>query len=84
MGEVHAAQMTAAGIPVFKDAIEEAEFWETHSSLDWPEYWEECEVWLGNRKCLTGPTYRPDLGNNPLPFPLHEVSASATRKHHSD
>jgi len=28
-------------VPVFKSIEEEAEFWDTHSSEDFPDYWQE-------------------------------------------
>lgn len=31
-------------IPEFKTVQEESEFWETHSPLDFPEYWKESKV----------------------------------------
>ncbi len=31
-------------VPVFKSRREEAEFWDTHSPLDFPDYWEDAEV----------------------------------------
>lgn len=31
-------------VPVFKSRKEEAEFWDTHSPLDFPDYWEDTEV----------------------------------------
>jgi len=31
-------------VPVFKSRKEEAEFWDTHSPLDFPDYWEDEEA----------------------------------------
>ncbi|MDO8736280.1 MAG: CopG family antitoxin [Thermoleophilia bacterium] len=31
-------------IPVFKTRKEEAEFWDTHSPLDFPDYWEDVDA----------------------------------------
>lgn len=31
-------------LPVFKSRKEEAKFWDTHSPLDFPDYWEDTEV----------------------------------------
>lgn len=31
-------------VPVFKSRKEEAKFWDTHSPLDFPDYWEDTEV----------------------------------------
>ncbi|MHB9111303.1 MAG: CopG family antitoxin [Thermoleophilia bacterium] len=34
-------------VPVFKSRKEEAEFWDTHSPLDFPDYWEDADVDVG-------------------------------------
>jgi hypothetical protein len=34
-------------VPVFKTRKEEAEFWDIHSPLDFPDYWEDTEVEVG-------------------------------------
>lgn len=31
-------------VPVFKSRMDEARFWDTHSPLDFPDYWEDEEV----------------------------------------
>ncbi|MHB1055990.1 MAG: CopG family antitoxin [Thermoleophilia bacterium] len=31
-------------VPVFKSRKEEAEFWDAHSPLDFPDYWEDAAV----------------------------------------
>ncbi|MFA5802095.1 MAG: CopG family antitoxin [Thermoleophilia bacterium] len=31
-------------VPVFKSRKEEAEFWDTHSPLEFPDYWEDADV----------------------------------------
>lgn len=64
--------------PNFKNA-EEAQFWEMHSPLDYPEFFEPCEVWYLDSKgnwqlALTGILYRSDLGNLPLPFSLTQCN----------
>lgn len=30
-------------VPIFKSIAEEAEFWDTHSSEDFPDYWQEAK-----------------------------------------
>jgi len=70
MAQEHAALVRAAGVPVFTSAEEEALFWEEHSPIDFPEYWE-------------GEMYRPDLGNIPLPFPTIPLDAQAGSDHPS-
>jgi len=59
MVQKHDRPLTAAGIPCFQSAEEEATFWETHSPLDYPEYWNQG-------------VFHPDLGDIPLPFPITE------------
>lgn len=60
----------------FRTAEEEAEFWETHSPLDYPEYFEPCDIEIFDIQaqhwvcCPSPPFYRPDFGNLPLPFSL--------------
>ena len=77
MAEKHDALVRAAGIPVFTCAEEEARFWGAHSPLDYPEYWADGEeLWLGGEKAIRMLTYRPDLGNIPLPFPTIPISCS--------
>jgi len=55
-------------VPWFRSSEEEAELWETHSPLDYQEYFEDCEVLLGDAPTISAPFYGPDLGNLPLPF----------------
>ncbi|MHB8791969.1 MAG: CopG family antitoxin [Thermoleophilia bacterium] len=39
-----AAKQKKQKVPVFKSRTDEAEFWDTHSPLDFPDYWEDAEV----------------------------------------
>ena len=68
-----------AGMPVFKTAEEEGAFWDTHSTVDYPEYFidddEEILV-CGKPIRKAGPMFDPRLGNLPFMFPLIPISNS--------
>jgi hypothetical protein len=40
----HAKNKQSKKVPVFKNRMEEAEFWDAHSPLDYPDYWEDAQV----------------------------------------
>jgi hypothetical protein len=64
--------------PKFTSAGEEAEYWETHTPLDYPEYFKECDLEVFSKesglweRAPSLSLYRPDLGNIPLPFGIRE------------
>ena len=63
MVQKHSELVTVNGVPCFADAEEEALFWETHSPIDYPDYWEQG-------------LYDPAMGNLPLPFPTKPCNHS--------
>ena len=77
MVQKDAELVRAAGIPVFSTAEEEGAFWETHSPLDYPEYFTDGDdLRIGHTVLRTDSFYRPELGNIPLPFPVIPISNS--------